>query len=152
MSSTILHSVMASGGRAVRYGEYTMVLMQAGTFITSPMEFVQMQNWARARMSTGNPVRDRASFMDRFDTVLARSGSGLATKGNRVALQRIIKAMTANSVPLEEWTIPHNINESVEIAKKKPVEPAVANARAAGAVDAAANETGAGGVTPLFKS
>ena len=122
MSSTILASVLAGGGRAARYGEYTIVFMTAGAFVTTPMEFTQAQNWARGRVSCGNAVRDRSSFVDHIETVLARVGSGFATKGNRQILSRIVKSMKANAVMMESWSIPHNLDESVEIAKKpRPV-------------------------------
>ena len=117
MSATVLTSVFAAGGRTARYGEYTVVYMQGSTFITTPMEFVQMQNWARSRTSSGNPARDRAMFVDRFETVLARLGSGLASKGSRALLSRLVKAMKANAMFLEEWAIPRNLDEGVEIRK-----------------------------------
>jgi len=127
MSSTVLNSVLANGGRTSRYGDYTVVFMHACTFITTPMEFMQMQNWARARMSCGNPVRDRTLFVDRFETVLARSGGGIATKGAKGVLQRIVKSMKANAMSMDEWSIPLNLDESVEIARK-PVLGAVPQA------------------------
>ena len=78
-----------------------------------------MQTWARSRASLGNPHRDRSAFVDRFDTVLARSGSGIATKGSRPVLAMIVKGMEKNGLQMGDWSVPHNINESVEV-KKKP--------------------------------
>ena len=124
MSATILSSVFASGGRTARYGEYTAVYMHGCAFITTPMEFMQMQNWARGRASTGNPTRDRGMFVDRFETVLARMGCGLSSKGHRSILCRIVKSMKANAMFLEEWAIPRNLYESVEVRR-----PAVVPAR-----------------------
>ena len=121
MSTTILMSVFAGGGRTSRYGEYTVVFMNACAFITTPMEFVQAQNWARGRVTTGSAVRDRAAFVDHISTVLARNGSGIATKGSRPVLANIVKSMKANAMLMDEWSIPHNIFESVEIKKKPPV-------------------------------
>ncbi len=54
-----------------------------------------------------------------FDTVLARSGSGIATKGSRSVLAMIVKGMEKNGLQMGDWSVPHNINESVEV-KKKP--------------------------------
>jgi len=125
-STNILASVFAGGGRTSRYGEYTVVFINACAFITTPMEFVQAQNWARGRVSTGNPVRDRAAFVDHIATVLARNGSGIATKGSRPVLANIVKSMKANAMLMDEWSIPHNLNESVEI-KKRLVPPAALN-------------------------
>lgn len=120
MSVNLLNSVFAHGGRASRYGEFTMVFLHGCSFITTPMEFLQVQNWARGRNTSGNAVRDRSSFVDRFETLLGRVGSGVASRGPKSVLLRIVRAMTANAVFLEEWNIPHNLDEGVEI-RKKPV-------------------------------
>jgi hypothetical protein len=118
--ANVLASVLASGGRAARYGDYTVVFMQAGAFVTTPMEFVQAQNWARGRVSSGSAVRDRTTFVDHIETVLARIGSGFATKGNRQILSRMVKSMKANAMVMDEWSVPHNLDESVEMKKKPP--------------------------------
>ena len=110
MSATVLTSVLAHGGRTSRYGEFTVVHMHGCSFITTPMELTQMTNWAR----------DRSTFTDRFETILARSGSGISTRGNRSVLARIVKAMKASAVFLEEWMIPRDLNESMEMKKKPP--------------------------------
>ncbi len=125
MSATIFTSVFGSGGSTSRYGDFVVVKMSNCSFITTPMEFQQMSTWARGRMSCGTPHRDRSSFVERFETILARSGSGIASKGNRSVLARIVKSMKANSLFLEEWSIPRDLNESMEI-KKKAVLPLVA--------------------------
>lgn len=121
MSATVLTSVLAHGGRTGRYGEFTIVYMHGCTFITTPMEFMQQQNWARARMSCGSASRDRTTFVDRFETVLGRSGSGVATRGNPSVLARIVKAMKASSIFLEEWMVPH---ESMAMKRPKGWVPA----------------------------
>ena len=126
MATTVLNSVFATGGRVARYGEFSIVYMHSGAFITTPMELIAHQNWARARVSCGNAVKDRNAFVDRFETLLARAGSGLATKGSRGLLQRIVKAMAAAAVPLEAWSIPLNLNESMEMKKKPEPMAAVA--------------------------
>ena len=124
MSATILTSVLANGGRAARYGEFTIVTMHGCAFVTTPMEYHQHQNWARGRASTGNVTKDRTMFVDRFDTVIGRDGSGVASKGSPMALLRIVKAMKAAAMFMESWNVPRNLGASVEIAKKpKPAEP-----------------------------
>lgn len=125
MTTNVLTAAFAQGGRITRYGDFTVVFLQACTFITTPMEFVVAQNWARGRMSCGNPARDRTAFVDRIDNVLARAGGGLATKGNRQVLAKIVKSMIANAMFMEEWSVPRNLNESMEIKRKSAVEPAV---------------------------
>ena len=124
MTATILTSVFAAGGATSRYGDFIIVKMASCWFITTPMEFQQMSNWARGRMSSGTPQRDRMTFVERFETVLARSGSAVATRGNRSMLSRIVKSMKTNSVFLEGWNIPHDLDASVEIKRK--VVPAAA--------------------------
>lgn len=133
MAATVSTSVQAHGGRTTRYGEYTIVHMHGCSFITTPMEYLQNSNWARGRQSCGNPSRDRSAFVDRFETVIGRSGSGVATRGNPSALARIVKSMKANSVLLEEWLVPRNLDQGMEM-KKKPAPPAARAVPAAVAV------------------
>ncbi len=138
-AATILTSVLAHGGRTGRYGEFTIVYMHGCTFITTPMEFMQMNNWARGRVSCGNPSRDRTTFIEKFETVLARSGGGVATRGNRSVLSRIVKAMKASSLPLEEWMIPRDLDAGMEMKRPKGwISPAMARAAAAAAAVVAA--------------
>lgn len=128
----LLLSAFSGGGRTARYGDFVIVTMSASAFAATAQEFQQVQTWARARASLGNPHRDRSAFTDRFETVLARSGSGIATKGNRQILARIVKGMEQNGLQVGEWSVPHNINESVEVRKKpKAAEPEAGAAAAA---------------------
>ena len=122
VAATILTSVHAHGGRITRYGEFTMVFMHGASFITTPMEYMQMQNWARGRVSSGNAGRDRTTFVDKFETVLGRSGSGIATRGNRSILARIVKAMKSSAVFVEDWAVPRDLEQGMEM-KKKVVPP-----------------------------
>lgn len=147
MSATILMSVLAHGGRTSRYGEFTIVHMHGCSFITTPMEFTQMQSWARARTSCGNPSRDRTTFVERFETVLGRVGGGVATRGNRSALARIVKAMKASSVFLEEWMVPRDLDQSMEMKRPKGWTPAPP-AAAVAAAPAGAGEAAPSPVTP----
>lgn len=122
INANLLLSAFSGGGRTSRYGDFIVVTMSASAFVTTAQEFQQVQTWARARASLGNPQRDRTAFTERFQTLLARSGSGIATKGNRQILARIVKGMEQNGMQIGEWSVPHNINESVEV-KKKPAAP-----------------------------
>lgn len=124
MSVSVLTSAFANGGRVTRYGDFSVVQMHGCSFATTPMELMQQQNWARARQSSGNKVRDCSLFTDRFMTVVARNGSGLRTRGSRGVLQRMIASMKANALTLSEWSIPHDINDGVEIQRKPPRPPA----------------------------
>jgi len=126
MAATVFTSVFASGGGTSRYGDYIVVKMSNCSFITTPVEFQQVSTWARGRVSSGTPHRDRTVFAERFETVIARSGSGVATKGNRSALSRIVKSMKANAMFMEEWSIPRDLNESMEMKKKPAAVQALA--------------------------
>lgn len=118
LNQNLLLSAFSGGGRSTRYADFVVVTLPAGAFVATAMEFQQAQTWARARASMGNAQRDRSAFMDRFETLLARSGSGVATRGNRQALSRLVSGMLQGGLQLEGWSVPTNLNESVEIKKK----------------------------------
>ena len=147
MSATVFTSVFAHGGRTSRYGDFTIIHMHNCSFVTTPMECMQMSNWARSRPSSGNPQRDRMSFVERFETVLARVGSGVATRGSRGILARMVKSMKASSLMLEDWQVPRDLNQDMQM-KKRPA-PAVA-VIAPAAAPAAANEPAPSSVVPLL--
>lgn len=115
----LLLSAFSGGGRTSRYGDFVVVTMTASAFVATAIEYQQVQTWARARASLGNAQRDRTAFTDRFETLLARSGSGIATKGSRQVLARLVKGMELSGLQIGDWSVPQNVNESVEI-KKKP--------------------------------
>lgn len=119
---TLLAGAMCGGGRMSRRGDLTLVHLNSCSFATTAVDLLQAENWARARHSRGNPHRDRMAFVERFETVLARNGAGVATRGSRPILQGIVKSIKANGLQMEEWSIPMNLDESMEIQKReKPV-------------------------------
>lgn len=130
MKTITLFAGATNGGcRTARYGDFVIMTLQSAAFAVTAQDLQQAEAWARSRTSLGSTQRDRTCFIDRFETVLARSGSGFATKGARGVLSRIVKGMEQNGIDIKEWSVPHNINESVEI--QKPKAPAVAVAVAA---------------------
>lgn len=114
---TLLASATDGGCRRARYGDFVIVTLQNAAFAVTAQDLQIAENWARSRTSLGNTHRDREAFINRFETILARQGSAIASKGSIPVLARIVKGMTANGVQLGEWSIPHNINESVEVKK-----------------------------------
>ncbi|HUP91144.1 MAG TPA: hypothetical protein VM074_02775 [Solimonas sp.] len=125
MAISMLASIFAGGGRTTRYGDFTVVIMSACAFVTTPMELQQAEMWARTRPTTGNVNRDRMGFLDRFQIMLARSGSGISSKGNRKLLATIVRSMKANALPMDEWSIPLNLDEDMDIKRKaKPLTDA----------------------------
>ena len=120
----MLLSALSGGGRTARHGDLILVTMPAQAFATTAMEYQQAQVWARARSSLGNVHRDREAFIGRFTTVLARSGSGIATRGAKPVLSRILAAMGQVGLTLGEWSVPHDINDGVEVKRRKQVAAA----------------------------
>ena len=118
MAATIYSAAFGNGGGTSRYSDFVVVRMPNCKFITTPMELQQVSSWARGKMSSGTPQRDRTTFLERFETIIGSSGSAVSTKGNRGVLARMVKSMTASSLMLTEWSIPHDINDSVEIKRK----------------------------------
>lgn len=119
-SLTLLQSACLPACRTTRYGDFVVVTLQSAAFVTPAMDFQQAEAWARSRSSLGSTHRDRGAFLDRHETLLARNGSGIATKGARAMLARLVKGMEQCGMDAKEWSVPHNIFESVEIQKRKP--------------------------------
>ncbi|MGH8506996.1 MAG: hypothetical protein ACRETM_13720 [Stenotrophobium sp.] len=119
--ASILESVL-NGGRVSRNGDFVVVTLQSLSFVIPATEFQQVQQWARSRVSNGIPHRDRADFVNRFETLLARQGCGIATKGSNKALATIVQKMEQAGLSLDEWMIPRGIFDSVEIQRKKPAD------------------------------
>ncbi|MGH8517980.1 MAG: hypothetical protein ACREUE_11025 [Panacagrimonas sp.] len=118
----LLLSAFSGGGSSARLGDIVVVKFPASTFAASALDYKMVQNWARGRLSLGNANRDRSAFVDRFENVLARSGGGVATRGNRPALKYIVKGLTLSGMDMLQWSVPHNINESME-AQRRPGTP-----------------------------
>ena len=123
MSASIFNSAFGAGGSGSRYGDFVLVRMQNCSCITTAMEFQQASAWARGRVSAGNAQRDRTAFVERFETIIGRIGSAVATKGSRPVLARLLKSMKACALVPSEWSLPHDINDSVEIRRKVPPVP-----------------------------
>lgn len=117
MSVTILQ-VVENGGRFSRYGDFLMVVLPGCAFMTPATDFQQVRQWANSKQSSGTPNRDRMNFVERFETLLARNGSGIATKGHSAVLLRLVKGMKSSGIVLDDWSIPARIYESVEIVKR----------------------------------
>ena len=125
MSKTLLDSAL-NGGRTSRNGDLVVVTLPAQAFVTTAQEFMQAQQWARSKQSNGIPHRDRTAFIERFETVIGRNGSGIATRGNPKALQRMVHSMEQLGIPLDDWMVPRALDEEgMQPRKKKVEEPAV---------------------------
>jgi len=110
---SIRTGAISTDGRTILYGDYVLIVVSGGAFITTPQEFQQVESWARARRSSGVKSKDRTVFVEKFQTVIARRGSGFATRGNPAVITTLVKAMKANETPLADWSIPPEILEAV---------------------------------------
>lgn len=117
-SRTLLATVFHNGGASSRYGDFVLVKLASARFLVTAQDFRMTTNWARGRISSGYPVRDCATFTDRFETLLARRGCGLASRGSRPLLRRMVEGIRQMNLGLDQWSIPANINESVEISRR----------------------------------
>ena len=120
---SLLVSAFSGGASTSRHGDTVIVKFPASTFATNAGDYKRVENWARGRLSIGNAQRDRAAFVDRFETVLARSGGGVATRGHRPALRLLIRGLTQAGVLMDPWSVPHNIDESMEVARRPAPGP-----------------------------
>ncbi|MFA5940423.1 MAG: hypothetical protein WC809_13785 [Sinimarinibacterium sp.] len=121
--ANLLLGAFSGGGRTARYGDFVVVTMSASAFVAPALDYHRVQTWARSRTSLGNAHRDRTAFTDRFETLLARSGCGIATKGSRQVLSRLVKGMEQSGLSITEWAVPQNVHEGVEVKKReKPAE------------------------------
>lgn len=60
------------------------------------------------------------AFSNSFGTVVGRQGRGIATRGSRGAVRQIVAGMRRSSMPMDEWIIPVDIDETMDVQKKKP--------------------------------
>lgn len=126
MGKSVMDNVLSAGGRVTRAGDMAVVYMQGAAFATSAQEFQQAQQWARSKPGHDIPHRDRQAFIARFETIIGRNGSGIATKGGNKVLSRIVKAMEQMGLTVDDWMIPPNLDmDEIEVKKKdKPAEEA----------------------------
>jgi hypothetical protein len=109
-----------NGGRISRNGDLVVVTLNALAFITTAQEFQMAAQWGRSKQSNGIVHRDVMALVERLETVIARNGSGVATRGNPKALQRMVLAMTQLAIPLDDWAVPLALAEEGMQVKKKP--------------------------------
>jgi len=115
--------------RVVKQGDIAMIVLDgAGALIVPMDEYLTAQKWAQSKMSSGNMVTDRGRFMDQFNSMVARPGSFLGTKGNGRQLYKLVKAMRAAGHGMDDWMVPMDLKAAKledpdEIKKKDKGEP-----------------------------
>ncbi|MEK6806707.1 MAG: hypothetical protein AABY95_08670 [Pseudomonadota bacterium] len=125
MSTTVFSSV-ENGGRFSRYGDFVLVVMPACAFVATAMDFQQARQWAGSKNTSGAAHRDRTSFIERFEHMIARMGSGIATKGNSAVLAGLVKSMKANGLQIADFDIPQRIFDDTKELKYRPGSSAAA--------------------------
>lgn len=125
MANSMMDNVL-SGGRVSRAGDLAVVYLQACAFATTSQDYQQVQQWARSKTGSDVPNRDKAAFIARFETIIGRNGSGIATKGSNKVLAKMVKAMEQMGLTPEDWMIPPNLDaDEIEVKKKaKPDDTA----------------------------
>lgn len=120
-TKSILDSAL-NGGRATRNGDLVIIMMPSQSFVTTAQEYLIAQQWGRSRQSNGIPNRDRAAFIEKFETLIPRNNSGLAPRGNPKVLKRMVGDMEQLGMVLDEWSIPRNLDDDGMKPRKKTVD------------------------------
>ncbi|MEC9358135.1 MAG: hypothetical protein VX836_09730 [Pseudomonadota bacterium] len=116
-----------------RYGELVQLVMPGeGALIVPTTEFTFVQKWAQRRNSTGSPIRDRALVLEKLDTVIARSGSLVSTRGSRKPLETLVRAMRGAGFAPEEWNLPTDLKTVPKPDSGIPAKPKAGNAAETG--------------------
>lgn len=111
-----------------RYGELVQLVMPGeGALIVPTAEFTFAQKWAQRRNSTGSPIRDRALVLEKLDTVIARSGSLVSTRGSRKPLETLVRAMRGAGFAPEEWNLPADLKTVPKPDSGIPAKPNAGN-------------------------
>lgn len=117
---TVYSSVFDHGSRITRYGEFSVITFPGGAVVASGLECHQLQMWARTEKSRGAQTLDVMAFIGRFQTLLARKGSGVATRGSQLVLRGIVQAMQTCGLPMADWSVPPDFVLSPGNATPKP--------------------------------
>ncbi len=108
-----LFEAATARGRLIRHGDIACIVMDgAGAVVVSTQELIPAQKWAQSRPPSSNLLSDRARFLDRFQTLIARPGSVQSTRGSQRPLERLAQAMSAVGYDLGEWVLPAEVRES----------------------------------------
>jgi len=120
-TKSILDSAL-NGGRATRNGDLVVIIMPSQSFVTTAQEYLIAQQWGRSKQSNGIPNRDRAAFIEKFETLIPRNNSGLAPRGNPKVLKRMVGDMEQLGMILDEWAIPRNLDDDGMKPRKKAAQ------------------------------
>lgn len=128
---SILQNAM-NGARANRFGDVVLVIMDTMVYATTSQEFQIASQWARAKTSLGHKNKDRTALLGKLEHVIARSGSGIGTKGTNKVLQQMVSVMEQSGFDIKDYVLPPTLFESIEVKKKPKQEAPAADAPADG--------------------
>ncbi len=135
--SLSLFEAATTRGRVIRQGEIVQWVMDgSGAIVIPAQDFLIAQKWGQSRTGSTNIVTDRGRLLEKFETLIARPGSFVSTRGNTRSLASLAKVMIASGYDISEWGLPFDVKQAL-----KPADPNEAKLKAAGlAADRAAEE------------
>ena len=117
-----LHDSALRRAQIHRVGEVTEIVFDgAGAVATMSLDYKTVERWAMARMPSGNPIRDRTSFLERLETAIVRRGTSVtSTHGSRKPLLSLAQAMKKAGLNLSEWSLPPEVKDALDPARDEP--------------------------------
>ena len=112
MQQDLFTSAMA-GGTIRRYGDMTIIAMPSMGIVTTHQNLQQAQSWGRGKLGSAAPHKDRMRFIERFETMIGRVGSGCATRGSNKAVGALVTIMKQSGMDLESWMIPKAVMDEL---------------------------------------
>ncbi|PWN57053.1 hypothetical protein DEH80_03695 [Abyssibacter profundi] len=88
-------------------GEVTLIVFDGlGAVATDTLGFRSAERWAFSRISSGNVVRDRTTFLERLETAIVRRGTSVTTThGTSRGVAGLAKKMKQAGYNLSEWQL-----------------------------------------------
>lgn len=125
--SLSLFEAATNRGRVIRQGEIVHWVMDgSGAVVVPAQDFLIAQKWGQSRTGSTNVVTDRGRFLEKFETLIARPGSFVSTRGNTRSLASLAKVMIASGYDMSEWGLPFDVKQAL-----KPADPNEAKLKAA---------------------
>lgn len=105
------------------YGTFSLLVFAGeGAVMVDAQELRNAQRWAGMRPSTGIPVKDRTTFLSRFEVMVARANCALASKGSSKPISDLAKAAKQAGLALKEWAIPKPALDMMVVESAKAPE------------------------------
>lgn len=122
-----LFQTATTGGRVIKQPQLVQFIVDGnGAMVTSTQDFYQVEKWANSRYGSGNRLADRNRFLEQIQTLVARPGSFVSTKGSTKPLEDLCKLMKAAGYDLAEWQLPPELKDMDRPPVAKPVKKAEA--------------------------